>query len=112
MFRQPLKFSQELLRNFPLEGTLTASSIYPRELVLAALRHNAAGLLLVHNHPSGEPRPSREDRLITRQLVHACHVVGITVHEHLIIGDNTYFSFADHGHIAEINREYEARYGR
>ena len=49
------------------EGTLTASSIYPRELVLAALRHNAAGLLLVHNHPSGEPRPSREDRLITRQ---------------------------------------------
>jgi DNA repair protein RadC len=94
------------------EGTLTASSIYPRELVLAALRHNAAGLLLVHNHPSGEPRPSREDRLITRQLVHACRVVGITVHEHLIIGDNTYFSFADHGHIAEINREYEARYGR
>lgn len=94
------------------EGTLTASSIYPRELVLAALRHNAAGILLVHNHPSGEPRPSREDRLITRQLVHACRVVGITVHEHLIIGDNTYFSFADHGHIAEINREYEARYGR
>ena len=92
------------------EGTLTASSIYPRELVQAALRHHAAGLFLVHNHPSGEPRPSREDRLITRQLVHACRVTGIAVHEHLIIGDNTYFSFADHGYIAEMNREYDAQY--
>lgn len=91
------------------EGTLTASSIYPREVVQSALRHHAAGLFLVHNHPSGEPRPSREDRLITCELIHACRVMGITVHEHLVIGDNTYFSFADHGHIAEINREYEAR---
>jgi DNA repair protein RadC len=89
------------------EGTLTASSVYSREVVNAALRHHAAGLFLVHNHPSGEPRPSREDKLITRQLIHACRVMGITVHEHLIIGDNTYFSFADHGHIAELNREYE-----
>ncbi|MBE9582714.1 MAG: DNA repair protein RadC [Proteobacteria bacterium] len=90
------------------EGTLTASSVYPREVVQAALRHHAAGLFLVHNHPSGEPRPSREDKLITQELIHACRVMGITVHEHLIIGDNTYFSFADHGHIAEMNREYEA----
>jgi DNA repair protein RadC len=94
------------------EGTLTASSVYPREVVQAALRHHSAGLFLVHNHPSGEPRPSLEDRLITRQLIHACRVMGITVHEHLIIGDNTYFSFADHGQIAEMNREYEALYSR
>jgi DNA repair protein RadC len=94
------------------EGTLTASSVYPREVVHAALRHHAAGLFLVHNHPSGEPRPSSEDRLITRQLIHACRVMGITIHEHLIIGDNTYFSFADHGQIAEMNREYEALYRR
>ena len=91
------------------EGTLTASSIYPREVVQSALRYHAAGLFLVHNHPSGEPKPSREDRLITRELIHACRVMGITVHEHLIIGENTYFSFADHGHIAEMNREYEDR---
>ena len=90
------------------EGTLTASSVYPREVVLAALKHHAAGLFLVHNHPSGEPRPSREDRLITRQLIHACRVIGITLHEHLIVGDNTCFSFADNGHIAEMNREYES----
>lgn len=89
------------------EGTLTASSVYPREVVQMALRHHAAGLFLVHNHPSGEPRPSREDKRITRELIHACRVMGITVHEHLIIGDNTYFSFADHGHIAAMNREYD-----
>ncbi|OEU48988.1 MAG: hypothetical protein BA872_08655 [Desulfobacterales bacterium C00003060] len=90
------------------QGTLTASSVYPREVVQAALRHHAAGLFLVHNHPSGEPRPSSEDRLITREIIHACRVMGVTVHEHLIIGDNTYFSFADDGYIAEINREYQA----
>lgn len=91
------------------EGTLTASSVYPREVVRAALGHHAAGLFLVHNHPSGEPRPSNEDKLLTKQLLHACRLMGITVHEHLIIGDNTYYSFADHGHIAEMNREYETR---
>ncbi len=91
------------------EGTLTASSVYPREVVEAALRHHAAGLFLVHNHPSGVPKPSREDKRITRELVHACRVMGITVHEHLIIGDNSYFSFADHGYISEINRQYEAQ---
>lgn len=94
------------------EGTLTASSVYPREVVSAALRHHAAGLFLVHNHPSGEPRPSGEDKLLTRQLLHACRFMGITVHEHLIIGNNQYYSFADHGYIAEINREYEAQYAR
>jgi DNA repair protein RadC len=92
------------------EGTLTASSVYPREVVQSALRHHAAGLFLVHNHPSGEPRPSREDTTITRELIHACRVMGITVHEHLIIGDNTYFSFADHGIIAEMNRELDGRF--
>ncbi len=94
------------------EGTLTASSVYPREVIEASLRHHAAGLFFVHNHPSGEPRPSAEDKHLTRQLLHACRSVGITLHEHLIIGDNTYFSFADHGHIAEMNREFEVQYGR
>ena len=92
------------------EGSLTASSVYPREVLQAALRHHAAGIFLVHNHPSGEPKPSREDKRLTRELIHACRVMGITVHEHLIIGDNTYFSFADHGYIAEINREYDSHF--
>ena len=92
------------------EGTLTASSVYPREVVQTALRYHAAGLFLVHNHPSGEPMPSREDKRITRELIHACRVMGITIHEHLIIGDNAYFSFADHGHIAEINSALDAHF--
>lgn len=89
------------------EGTLTASSVYPREIVLAALNHHAAALIFAHNHPSGDPSPSSEDISITRQLVLACKVIGITVHEHLIIGDNQYFSFADEGHIARMNREID-----
>ncbi len=89
------------------EGTLTASSVYPREVVAAALNHHAAALIFAHNHPSGDPHPSPEDEAITRQLIFACRVMGITVHEHIVIGNNTYFSFADGGHIARMNREYE-----
>ena len=91
------------------EGTLTASSVYPREVVLAALNHNAAALILAHNHPSGDPNPSPEDVSITRQLVFACRVMGITVHEHIIIGESCYFSFADEGHIARMNREFDMK---
>jgi DNA repair protein RadC len=89
------------------EGTLTASSVYPREVVRAALQHHAAALIFAHNHPSGEPRPSAEDRAITRQLVFAGRIMGISVHEHLIIGDSRYFSFADQGYIARMNAEFD-----
>ncbi len=89
------------------EGTLTASSVYPREVVLAALNHHAAALIFAHNHPSGDPKPSQEDVAITRRLVFACRVVGITVHEHIVIGNNCYFSFADEGYISRMNREYD-----
>ena len=88
------------------EGTLTASSVYPREVIHAALQHHAAALIFAHNHPSGDPKPSSEDIDITRQLVFAGKIMGITVHEHIVIGDNRYFSFADHGYIAEMNNEY------
>lgn len=91
------------------EGTLTASSVYPREVVLAALDHHAAALIFAHNHPSGDPMPSSEDVSITRRLIFACKVIGITVHEHIVIGDNQYFSFADEGYIARMNHEYDAQ---
>lgn len=87
-------------------GTLTASSVYPREVVQAALHHRAAALIFAHNHPSGDPEPSAEDIAITRQLIFACRVMGITVHEHLVIGADRYFSFADQGYIARMNGEY------
>lgn len=90
-------------------GTLTGSSVYPREVVQAALNHHAAALIFAHNHPSGDPEPSPEDVSITRRLVFACRVMGITVHEHLIIGDNRFFSFADAGYIVRMNRDFEAQ---
>jgi len=88
-------------------GTLTASSVYPREIVRAALEHHAAAVIFAHNHPSGDQNPSAEDVAITRQLLFACKTMGIVVHEHLVIGNNTYFSFSDHGHITRMNREFD-----
>lgn len=89
------------------EGTLTASSIYPREVVRAALGYHAAALILAHNHPSGDPQPSDDDMAITRRLIYACRVMDIVLHDHLVVGDKRYFSFADEGHIARLNRELD-----
>lgn len=88
-------------------GTVTASAVYPREVVKEALEQNAAALIFAHNHPSGDPHPSAEDHAITRRLVFACRLMGITVHEHIIIGQQQYFSFADHGIIAGLNSEFD-----
>lgn len=88
-------------------GTLTTSSVYPREVVQAGLQQNAAAMIFAHNHPSGDPQPSPEDIAITRQLLFACRVMGITVHEHLVIGTGGCYSFADNGFIAMFNREFE-----
>lgn len=89
------------------EGTLTMSSVYPREVIVKALEHRAAAVIFAHNHPSGEVKPSPEDIAITRRLVFALRHVGITVHEHLITGTAGFYSFAEQGYIAEFNREFE-----
>jgi len=89
------------------KGTLTASSVYPREVVRAALDRSAAALIFAHNHPSGDPEPSVADFSITRQLVFACLTMCIIVHEHMVIGDKQYFSFADQGHIAQMHHEFQ-----
>lgn len=86
-------------------GTVTASAVYPREVVQAALAHSAAAVIFAHNHPSGDPTPSPDDMAITRRLVQAFGLMGITVHEHLIIGAEGYYSFADHGHMTRIKSE-------
>ncbi|MFH1008997.1 MAG: DNA repair protein RadC [Candidatus Latescibacterota bacterium] len=83
------------------EGTLNVSSVYPREVVKSALEHHAASLIFVHNHPSGNPDPSPSDREITEELVFAGCIMQIKVLDHIIIGDNRYFSFADEGMIEE-----------
>lgn len=88
-------------------GTLTASSVYPREVIRAALDHRAAAMIFAHNHPSGDPMPSPADDAVTRQLVFAGRIMGVTVHDHLIIGDGHYYSFADQGRIAAYHEHFD-----
>src|SRR5438093_93583 len=80
-------------------GSLNASIVHPREVFKPAILSNAAAIILAHNHPSGQPHPSQEDRVLTVRLVAAGKLLGISVLDHVIIGDgtSTYFSFADEG---------------
>lgn len=79
------------------EGSLNASVVHPREAFAPALLHHAAAILAVHNHPSGDPTPSREDRELTKTLWATGKVMGIPLVDHLIIGDGIYYSFKEHG---------------
>jgi DNA repair protein RadC len=78
-------------------GTLDSASVYPREVVKQALQHNAAAVILAHNHPSGIAEPSQADRLITDKLKQALALFDIHVLDHFIIGDGQPYSFAEHG---------------
>lgn len=80
-------------------GTLTHTSVYPREVVREALAYNAAGLMLVHNHPSGTPEPSESDLLLTRALVQALALVDIRILDHFVVAGHQVHSFAEHGQI-------------
>jgi DNA repair protein RadC len=79
------------------EGSLTASIVHPREVFAPAVRESAAALILVHNHPSGDPSPSPEDVELTRRLRQAGEIVGIRVLDHVIVGAEHHFSFVDAG---------------
>ena len=79
------------------EGSLNQSIVHPREVFSRAVKESAAAVILVHNHPSGDPSPSREDREITRRLREAGDILGIRVLDHIIIGDGSYFSFVEQG---------------
>ena len=76
-------------------GILDAALIHPREVFRMAIVESAAGVILVHNHPSGDPSPSREDRAVTRELVAAGTAVGIPVLDHVIIGGKSFVSLAE-----------------
>jgi len=83
------------------EGTLTKSIVHPREIIKEAITESASALVLIHNHPSGEPQPSQDDIEITNRIISACELVGIRILDHIIIGDNNYFSFFNEGLIKE-----------
>lgn len=79
------------------QGTLTTSPVHPREVYAPAIRNSAAAVVLVHNHPSGDPAPSADDLAITRRLTEVGELVGIRVLDHVVVGDGRYASLADRG---------------
>lgn len=78
-------------------GSLNASIVHPRELFREALRYAAASVILVHNHPSGDPAPSQEDVILTKKMVQAGQILGVSVLDHVIIGDGKYVSMKEKG---------------
>lgn len=83
---------QELFR-----GTLDGANVYPREIVKAALEHNAAAMVLVHNHPSGDPEPSQADRNLTHKVKEALGLVGVRTLDHIVVGREGCVSLAEQG---------------
>lgn len=74
-------------------GTIDQTTAYPREIIKRALFHEAGALILVHNHPSGNTKPSRSDIDLTREIVNSCKAVNVTVHDHVIVAKNQFYSF-------------------
>ena len=79
------------------EGTLTTSAVYPREVIKLILEKDAAAVIFVHNHPSGNPNPSKDDQNLTKKLKASCSTIDVQLHDHLIIAGNDYTSMADKG---------------
>ncbi|SET71371.1 RadC family protein [Thalassotalea agarivorans] len=78
-------------------GTIDSSAVYPREIAKAALKHNSAALIIAHNHPSGDMTPSNADKQITTRIVDAMGLLDIRVLDHFIVGNDSPYSFAEHG---------------
>ncbi len=85
------------------QGSLTVSVVHPREVFNLAVRESAAAVIFLHNHPSGDPEPSPEDHALTARLVEAGAILGIQVLDHLVIGDDSYVSFADRGWMSRLS---------
>jgi len=88
------------------EGMVDGSSVSPREVIAGAIKHSAASLIFVHNHPSGSPEPSANDKDLTRELVYAGKIMRLKVLDHIIIGDNRYFSFSGEGLMQEYEMDF------
>ncbi|UCH42939.1 MAG: DNA repair protein RadC [Dehalococcoidales bacterium] len=88
------------------EGTVNSSSVSPREVIEGAIKNNAVSLIFVHNHPSGNPAPSKSDRELTKDLVYAGSIMRIKVLDHIIIGNNNFYSFAGEGLVEEYELDF------
>ncbi len=97
-FSLHLNSKNQLIREVLVSiGSLSTSVVHPREVFAPAVRDSTAALIFVHNHPSGDPAPSREDRDCTQRLIHAGQILGIRVLDHIVVGYDDYYSFADAG---------------
>ncbi|MFH1981311.1 MAG: JAB domain-containing protein [Pseudomonadota bacterium] len=90
--------------NIVSTGSVSSAQVCPREVLKPAILASSSAIILSHNHPSCDVQPSPEDLALTEKLIHACHLVGITVHEHIIVSmfDDRYYSMADNGIIQRI----------
>ncbi|ENQ3077943.1 DNA repair protein RadC [Bacillus sp. JJ864] len=91
--------NQVMHRQTVFIGSLNASIVHPREVFKEAFRRAAASIICLHNHPSGDPTPSREDIEVTKRLVECGRIIGIEILDHIIIGDHKFVSLKDKGHI-------------
>lgn len=81
-------------------GTANTSVLTPREVLVTALQYHAVNLILLHNHPSGDPAPSREDTLLTERIRQSAEIIGLHLLDHIVIGDHRYVSFREAGYLA------------
>lgn len=84
------------------KGSLTSSIAHPREILKAAILSNAVSIILVHNHPSGDPEPSDDDKNLTDKISKACGIMNINLLDHIIIGKNSYYSFREKNRLQGI----------
>ncbi len=97
-----LNSKNQLIREVLISvGSLSTSVVHPREVFSPAVRDSTAALIFMHNHPSGDPTPSREDRECTQRLYRAGKILGIRVLDHIVLGHEDYFSFADAGQLMD-----------
>lgn len=108
-FSLHLNSKNQLIREVLVSiGSLNTSIVHPREVFAPAVRDSTAALIFLHNHPSGDPAPSREDRDCTQRLVHAGQILGIRVLDHIVLGHDDYYSFADAGQLQTGSVDFKA----
>lgn len=106
-FSLHLNSKNQLIREVLVSiGSLSTSVVHPREVFAPAVRDSTAALIFIHNHPSGDPAPSREDRDCTQRLIQAGQILGIRVLDHIVVGYDDYYSFADAG-LVNIDKTQE-----
>lgn len=101
-----LDVKNKIIKNIDVSvGSLTESIVHPREVLKEIIKESAASVIFLHNHPSGESNPSKNDLDITDRLVEACNIIGVRVLDHIILGEDNHFSFAQEGLLKKVGAD-------